>query len=68
MQKIDTDYKWLTNLQNLGCTFRDAQNRDVGVLISSLIWILFLQVDFVIRESRSVDNLSQMYEGWTAWV
>ena len=27
-----------------------------------------LQVDFVIRESRSLDNLSQMYEGWTAWV
>lgn len=26
------------------------------------------QVDFVIRESRSVDNLCQMYEGWTAWV
>lgn len=26
------------------------------------------QVDFVIRESRSLDNLSQMYEGWTAWV
>ncbi|XP_048575812.1 serine/threonine-protein kinase SMG1 [Nematostella vectensis] len=26
------------------------------------------QVDLVIRESTSLDNLCQMYEGWTAWV
>lgn len=26
------------------------------------------QVDFVIREATSLDNLALMYEGWTAWV
>ncbi|XP_028978964.2 serine/threonine-protein kinase SMG1 isoform X1 [Esox lucius] len=26
------------------------------------------QVDYVIKEATSVDNLSQLYEGWTAWV
>jgi hypothetical protein len=26
------------------------------------------QVDWVIREATSVDNLSKMYEGWTAWI
>jgi hypothetical protein len=26
------------------------------------------QVDWVIREATSVDNLSKLYEGWTAWI
>ncbi|CAL9703653.1 unnamed protein product [Knipowitschia caucasica] len=26
------------------------------------------QVDMVIKEATSLDNLSQLYEGWTAWV
>ncbi|XP_043946465.1 serine/threonine-protein kinase SMG1-like [Protopterus annectens] len=26
------------------------------------------QVDFVIKEATNLDNLAQMYEGWTAWV
>ncbi|XP_070296126.1 serine/threonine-protein kinase SMG1 [Salvelinus sp. IW2-2015] len=26
------------------------------------------QVDCVIKEATNVDNLSQLYEGWTAWV
>uniref|UniRef100_A0A3B3C818 FATC domain-containing protein n=1 Tax=Oryzias melastigma TaxID=30732 RepID=A0A3B3C818_ORYME len=26
------------------------------------------QVDFVIREATNMDNLAQLYEGWTAWV
>lgn len=26
------------------------------------------QVDFIIRESTSIDNLAHMYEGWTAWI
>jgi PI-3-kinase-related kinase SMG-1 len=26
------------------------------------------QVDWVIREATSIDNLSKMYEGWTAWI
>ena len=26
------------------------------------------QVDFIIRESTSLDNLAHMYEGWTAWI
>uniref|UniRef100_A0AAQ6IR98 non-specific serine/threonine protein kinase n=1 Tax=Anabas testudineus TaxID=64144 RepID=A0AAQ6IR98_ANATE len=26
------------------------------------------QVDFVIREATNLDNLAQLYEGWTAWV
>lgn len=27
-----------------------------------------LQVDFVIKEATNMDNLAQLYEGWTAWV
>lgn len=30
--------------------------------------LCIFQVDFIIREATSVDNLSLMYEGWTAWV
>ncbi|XP_069566221.1 serine/threonine-protein kinase SMG1 isoform X2 [Brachyistius frenatus] len=26
------------------------------------------QVDFVIKEATNMDNLAQLYEGWTAWV
>ncbi|XP_023677609.2 serine/threonine-protein kinase SMG1 isoform X1 [Paramormyrops kingsleyae] len=26
------------------------------------------QVDYVIKEATNVDNLAQLYEGWTAWV
>ncbi len=26
------------------------------------------QVDFVIREATSADNLALMYEGWTSWI
>ncbi|XP_045076032.1 serine/threonine-protein kinase SMG1-like [Coregonus clupeaformis] len=26
------------------------------------------QVDCVIKEATNMDNLSQLYEGWTAWV
>uniref|UniRef100_S4RYT5 SMG1 nonsense mediated mRNA decay associated PI3K related kinase n=1 Tax=Petromyzon marinus TaxID=7757 RepID=S4RYT5_PETMA len=26
------------------------------------------QVDYVIKEATSLDNLAQLYEGWTAWV
>ena len=26
------------------------------------------QVDFIIREATSLDNLALMYEGWTAWI
>lgn len=26
------------------------------------------QVDFVIKEATNLDNLAQLYEGWTAWV
>ncbi len=26
------------------------------------------QVDFIIREATSIDNLALMYEGWTAWI
>lgn len=29
---------------------------------------VLLQVDFVIREATNLDNLAQLYEGWTAWV
>lgn len=30
--------------------------------------VLSLQVDFVIKEATNMDNLAQLYEGWTAWV
>lgn len=26
------------------------------------------QVDFIIKEATNMDNLAQLYEGWTAWV
>lgn len=26
------------------------------------------QVDVVIKEATSMENLAQLYEGWTAWV
>ena len=26
------------------------------------------QVDFIIREAMNMENLSLMYEGWTAWI
>lgn len=26
------------------------------------------QVDYVIKEATNLDNLAQLYEGWTAWV
>lgn len=26
------------------------------------------QVDFVIKDATNLDNLAQLYEGWTAWV
>ena len=26
------------------------------------------QVDFIIREATSLDNLSLLYEGWTSWI
>ena len=26
------------------------------------------QVDFIIREATSLDNLSHLYEGWTSWI
>lgn len=26
------------------------------------------QVDYVIREATSLDNLALLYEGWTPWV
>uniref|UniRef100_A0A6B2LYN4 FATC domain-containing protein n=1 Tax=Arcella intermedia TaxID=1963864 RepID=A0A6B2LYN4_9EUKA len=26
------------------------------------------QVDWVIKESTSTDNLCKMYEGWTSWI
>lgn len=29
---------------------------------------VLLQVDFVIKEATNLDNLAQLYEGWTAWV
>lgn len=29
---------------------------------------VLLQVDFVIKEATNMDNLAQLYEGWTAWV
>lgn len=34
------------------------------------ISILFLkiQVEFVLKEARNLDNLSVLYEGWTPWV
>jgi len=31
--------------------------------VSSLI-----QVEYVIREAMSLDNLALLYEGWTPWV
>lgn len=27
-----------------------------------------MQVDYVIREAKSLDNLAVLYEGWTPWV
>ena len=33
----------------------------------TILFLLF-QVDFIIREATSVDNLALMYEGWTAWI
>lgn len=46
--------------------------RDIGcfwVCISrSLCLILFFQVDYVIQEATSLDNLALLYEGWTPWV
>jgi len=29
---------------------------------------LEFQVDYIIREATSVDNLALLYEGWTPWV
>lgn len=29
---------------------------------------VLLQVDIVIKEATNMDNLAQLYEGWTAWV
>lgn len=26
------------------------------------------KVDYVIKEATNLDNLAQLYEGWTAWV
>lgn len=31
-------------------------------------FLFFSQVDFVIKEATNLDNLAQLYEGWTAWV
>ena len=36
---------------------------------SSLIrWWSSPQVEYVIKEATNLDNLAQLYEGWTAWV
>ena len=37
-------------------------------LISYVLFYLLLQVEFVIKEATNLDNLAQLYEGWTAWV
>jgi hypothetical protein len=26
------------------------------------------QVDYLLRQATSIDNLSNMYEGWTPWI
>ena len=31
-------------------------------------WNICCQVDYIIREATSVDNLAVLYEGWTPWV
>jgi len=45
----------------------------VGIAISICISIgigdtCCCQVDYVIREATSLDNLAVLYEGWTPWV
>lgn len=34
----------------------------------NICWFVCPQVDFVIKEATNLDNLAQLYEGWTAWV
>lgn len=31
-------------------------------------FVVSFKVDYVIKEATNVDNLAQLYEGWTAWV
>lgn len=26
------------------------------------------QIDYIIKEATSIENLSELYEGWTPWV
>eukprot|EP01125_Pyxidicula_operculata_P020938 TRINITY_DN787_c1_g1_i1.p1 TRINITY_DN787_c1_g1~~TRINITY_DN787_c1_g1_i1.p1 ORF type:complete len:1047 (-),score=394.48 TRINITY_DN787_c1_g1_i1:416-3394(-) len=40
---------------------KESSNRDEVVSVSD-------QVDWIIKEATSLDNLSKMYEGWTPWV
>lgn len=32
------------------------------------MYFAFFKVDYVIKEATNLDNLAQLYEGWTAWV
>lgn len=52
--------------------------RSIHRTVALYLWLLgfslnwcpaaLLQVDFVIKEATNMDNLAQLYEGWTAWV
>ena len=33
-----------------------------------MLLLIYLQVDFVIKEATNPDNLAMLYEGWTPWV
>lgn len=50
-------------------------NNNVEKKKSNVFFVFFFcyfsvssQVDFVIKEATNLDNLAQLYEGWTAWV
>lgn len=50
---------------------RDFSDLELALDKSKLAYLdicVLLQVDFVIKEATNLDNLAQLYEGWTAWV
>ena len=60
-------------------SLRKVGNREICIMfniqnIFVFLWHLIFQstvgeqVDFIIREAMNMENLSLMYEGWTAWI
>lgn len=51
------------------CLIRTSWGKKILYFLFILLLFIFSsQVDFVIKEATNLDNLAQLYEGWTAWV